>query len=111
MPNNNNNNNGANLPNTPYFPELDHALEDLNAAEGSYDSMVGGINDYTNEGVVRDAMDEEFDSKLEAIRVKAGQLMGGMEGGRRKGRKGKSRKGKASRKARKTRKGRKAGRR
>jgi hypothetical protein len=111
MPNNNNNNNGASMPNAPYFPDLDHALADLDAAEGSYDATVGGISNYGNEGAAKDAMDEEFDSKLEAIRTKAGELLGGMEGGKRKGRKGKSRKGKASRKARKTRKGRKAGRR
>jgi hypothetical protein len=108
MPNNTNNNtnNGANM-NAPFFPELDHALADLDAAEGSYDATVGGISNYGNEGAAKDAMDEEFDSKLEAIRTKAGQLMGGMEGGKRKGRKSR----KASRKTKKTRKGRKAGRR
>lgn len=106
MPNNNNNN-GA-----PYFPDLDHALADLDAAEGSYDSMVGGISNYGNEGAAKDAMDEEFDSKLEAIRTKAGELLGGMEGGKRKSRKGKSRKARKSRKSRKAgRKSRKAGRR
>lgn len=85
--------------NAPFFPELDNALANLDAAKGSYNSSVSGISNYGNEGAAKDAMDEEFDSKLDAIKTKADEMLGSMSGGRRKQRKSR----KAARKARKTR--------
>jgi hypothetical protein len=106
--NNNNNNNGANM-NASYFPELDHALADLDEAKAYYASAVNKIGNYGNEGAAKDAINDEFDSKLDDIKTKVDEMLGAMRGGRRKpkSRKGKSRKQrksrKASRKARKTR--------
>ena len=93
----------------PYFPELDHALNDLTTAEANYNDMnPGGGSGYGNEGAAMDAINDEYQSKLEQIRDRAEQMLGGMRGGRRrrgrKTRKGKGRKSrKAGRKARKTR--------
>ena len=83
--------------NGSYFPALDHAIQDMNAAKSSYNTSMEGANNYGGEGAAKDAMNEEFEEKLSAIKARADELMGGMMGGRRRG--GKSRKAKKSRKA------------